>query len=227
MAALTVAAAAALGLELDQRMLSILARRGSGSACRSIPAGFVEWHAGTHNDDSYASEIAAPDHWPLVDLAVVVSREPKKVPSSEGHQLALASPFSQARLNTLPERTGNIRRAIHERDFETFGRETEAEALAMHTIAMTSAHVADGTWRSGVYYWLPDTLELLAAVQEWRADGLEVYFTLDAGPTVHLLCLNEQANAVIEAVRSLETERDGRSWDIMRNQPAGAARVIG
>jgi diphosphomevalonate decarboxylase len=227
MAALTVAAAAALGLELDERTLSILARRGSGSACRSIPAGFVEWHAGTHNDDSYASEIAAPDHWPLVDLAVVVSREPKKVPSSEGHQLALASPFSQARLNTLPERTGNIRRAIHERDFETFGRETEAEALAMHTIAMTSAHVADGTWRSGVYYWLPDTLELLAAVQEWRADGLEVYFTLDAGPTVHLLCLSEQANAVIEAVRSLETERDGRSWDIMRNQPAGAARVIG
>lgn len=226
MAALTVAATAALGLNLDQRTLSILARCGSGSACRSIPAGFVEWHAGTNNDDSYASQIAPPEHWPIVDLAVVVSRAPKRVPSSEGHQLALGSPFSQARLNTLPERTANIRRAIQERDFETFGRETEAEALAMHTIAMTSAHVADGAWRSGVYYWLPDTLELITAVQDWRSSGLEVYFTLDAGPTVHLLCPADQASTVSEAVRALELEREGRSWEIMQNAPAGGAQVI-
>jgi diphosphomevalonate decarboxylase len=226
LAALTVAAAAALGLDLGERELSILARRGSGSACRSIPAGFAEWHAGSGNDDSYATQLAPPEHWPLVDLAVIVSREPKRVPSSEGHQLALGSPFSQARLSSLPERLANVRRAIHERDFETFGRETEAEALAMHMIAMTSAHVAGGAWRSGVYYWLPDTLELLAAVQEWRSGGLAVYFTLDAGPTVHLLCMADQAAAVADAVRALADEREGRDWEIMRNDAAPGARVL-
>jgi diphosphomevalonate decarboxylase len=227
LAALTVAAAAAFGLELDERQLSILARRGSGSACRSIAGGFVEWHAGTSSDDSFATQIAPASHWPVVDLAVIVSRAPKKVPSSEGHQLALGSPFSQARLDTLPERTASIRRAILDRDFETFGRETEAEALAMHAIAMTSAHVADGAWRSGVYYWLPDTLALLAAVQEWRADGLPVYFTLDAGPTVHLLCPAEQAGQVAEAVRSLEADTPGAAWELMRNDPAPAAALVG
>jgi diphosphomevalonate decarboxylase len=227
MAALTVPAAAALGLELGERELSILARRGSGSASRSIPGGFVEWHAAPASDDSYAAQIAPPEHWPIVDLAVIVSRAPKKVPSSEGHQLALGSPFSQARLDSLPERTASIRRAILERDFETFGRETEAEALAMHMIAMTSAHIADGAWQSGVYYWLPDTLELLAATQEWRAGGLPVYFTLDAGPTVHLLCPADQAATLADAVRALEREREGRSWEIMRNDPAPGARVIG
>jgi diphosphomevalonate decarboxylase len=226
LAALTVAADAALGLHLDQRQLSIMARRGSGSACRSIPAGFVEWHAGTDTESSFATQIAPANHWPIVDLAVIVSHEPKKVPSSEGHQLALGSQFSQVRLDGLPERTASIRRAILDCDFETFGRETEAEALAMHAIAMTSAHVADGSWRSGVYYWLPDTIELLAAVQEWRAQGLGVYFTLDAGPTVHLLCLADHVSEVAAAVELLASEREGRTWEIMRNDPGDGAVVV-
>lgn len=226
MAALTLAATAALGLDLGERELSVLARRGSGSACRSIPGGFVEWFAAPQSDDSYAAQIAPAEHWPIIDLAVIVSHETKKVPSSEGHQLALGSPFSQTRLDTLPERTACIRRAILECDFETFGRETEAEALAMHTIAMTSAYVADGVWQSGVYYWAPDTLTLLIAVQGWRAEGLPVFFTLDAGPTVHLLCPAEQADTVVEAVQRLEREREGRTWRILRNAPAGGATLV-
>jgi diphosphomevalonate decarboxylase len=225
MAALTLAGAVAFGLDLSERELSALARRGSGSACRSIPAGFVEWHAGTGDGDSYATQVAPPEHWAICDLAVIVSREPKKVSSSEGHQLALGSPFSQPRLDTLPERLGNIRRAILEHDFETFGRETEAEALAMHTIAMTSAHVVDGEWRSGVYYWLPETLELITAVQDWRAQGLPVYFTLDAGPTVHLLCPATHADDVTSAIQTVEAQREGRSWEVMRNDPGGGAIV--
>jgi diphosphomevalonate decarboxylase len=226
LAALTVAGAAALGLDLSEREMSILARRGSGSACRSVPAGFVEWQAGTDDQNSFATQIATPEHWPLVDIAVVVSRETKRVSSSEGHQLALASPFWQTRLHTLPERLGAVRRAILNCDFETFGREIEAEALAMHAVALTSAHVADGGWRSGVYYWAPDTLELLVATQDWRAQGLPVYFTLDAGPTVHLLCLGEHASAVCDAVRALAAERDGRTWELIVNEVGAGARVI-
>lgn len=226
LAALSLAASAALGLKLDERELSILARRGSGSACRSIPAGFVEWYAGQANDDSYASSIAAPEHWAICDLAVIISRAAKKIPSSEGHELARGSIFSQVRLDQLPARTEVIRRAILERDFATFGRETEAEALAMHAIAMTSAYTAGNAWHSGVYYWLPETLELLIAVQEWREQGLPVYFTLDAGPTVHLLCPAEAADQVLAAVHATAAERPGRAWEVLRNDPGGPAVLI-
>ncbi len=55
-AALAVASSRAIGLELSERELSRLARRGSGSACRSIPGGFVEWITGNCDDDSYAEK---------------------------------------------------------------------------------------------------------------------------------------------------------------------------
>ena len=76
-AALTLAGAAAAGLSLSEPALSALARRGSGSACRSIPGGFVEWQAGTDADDSFAFSIAPPQHWALVDLIAIVSQAPK------------------------------------------------------------------------------------------------------------------------------------------------------
>ncbi len=66
-AALALAGSKAAGLNLSEPELSILARRGSGSASRSIPAGFVEWKMGEAESDSYAFSIAPVDHWNLVD----------------------------------------------------------------------------------------------------------------------------------------------------------------
>ncbi len=225
MAALTVAAATALNLSLSEAQLSALARAASGSACRSVPAGFVEWQAGTGHDDSFAFQIAAPQHWDIRDIAVVVSPREKAVSSSEGHLLALQSPFWQARLASIPDRLTAVRRAILERDFETFGRELEAEALSMHAVALTSAHLAGSAWHSGIYYLLPDTLELMLAVQSWRADGLPVYFTLDAGPTVHLIVPQRWQDGVSAAVRDLEARQPGRAWTQYISQPAPGAAV--
>jgi diphosphomevalonate decarboxylase len=122
-AALSVAAAAALSLELSEKELSILARLGSGSACRSIPSGFVEWEAGLDNDSSYARQIASPDHWEISIVTIIVTSESKKISSTLGHQLAVASPFFQTRLETLDARLENVRQAILQKDFERFGRE--------------------------------------------------------------------------------------------------------
>src|SRR5688572_25540769 len=79
-----VAACAAANLTLDERALSILARLGSGSACRSIPAGFVEWHAGEDSETSYAETIAPPEHWDLRDLIAIVQTAHKDVGSTTG-----------------------------------------------------------------------------------------------------------------------------------------------
>ena len=224
-AALSMAASAALGLDLSEKDLSILARLGSGSACRSIPSGFVEWEAGSDSQSSYARQLAPPEHWEISAVTVIVTRETKKITSTVGHQLATASPFFKARLETLDERLNNVRRAILEKDFEHFGREIEQEAISLHMIAMTSP-VEDPSWNSGAYYWNPETMELILAVQEWRANGLETYFTLDAGPTVHLICRRSEEKQVIEAVRRIQETKPGRSWDVLVNHPAAGAKVI-
>ena len=70
-AALSHAASRAAGLDLDERQLSILAGKGSGSACRCIPDGFAEWVAGTNDGHSYARQVAPPDHWDIRIFTVI------------------------------------------------------------------------------------------------------------------------------------------------------------
>src|SRR6266540_33229 len=92
-AALALAGSKAAGLRLSERELSRLARRGSGSAARSIPGGFVEWQAGTSDEDSFAFSIAGPAHWDLVDCVAIISAVHKKTGSTEGHSIAPTSPL--------------------------------------------------------------------------------------------------------------------------------------
>jgi diphosphomevalonate decarboxylase len=225
-AALTLATSAALGLDLNEKEMSEMARLGSGSACRSIPGGFTEWIAADANNKSYAVQIAPPEHWELSIVTVVVSKETKLISSTSGHALALASPFFKTRLESLPSRLNAVRRAIMERNFETFGRETELEAISFHSIAMTSPIQHPDHWMSGAYYWLPESLELILAVQQWRSTGLGVYFTLDAGPSVHLICLQNDLEKVISSVHKVELGKPDRRWDILINKPANGAHLI-
>lgn len=222
-AALTIAASAALGLQLSRRELSVLARLGSGSSCRSIHAGFVEWHAGRDSESSFATQLADERHWNLVDLAVLVTEAEKSVRSSDGHKLAGDSPFWQTRTRSIATRLADIRQALLMRDFHRFGREVEAEALEMHAIMQTSAHEPGGAWQSGLFYMAPDTLRLIIAVQRWRQAGMEVYFTLDAGPTVHLLCLEDQVGDLLDAVNSLE---GSQGWRTIACRPGPGAHLL-
>ncbi|MFN8499533.1 MAG: diphosphomevalonate decarboxylase [Anaerolineae bacterium] len=211
-AALTLAASAALGLDLSERELSALARLGSGSACRSIPGGFTLWHAGHDHASSFAETIAPPDHWDLRDVTAVVSAAHKEVSSAQGHGLADTSPFLGARLADLPRRMNRVRAALAARDIEALGEELEAEAIALHVLAMTS--------RPPLLYWEPATLEIMQLCRQWRAEGVAVYFTLDAGPNVHLMCEAGQAGAVVERLAALPSV--GATYV---NGPAGAARL--
>src|SRR3989339_1401000 len=97
-AALTLAASKAAGLDLSEKDLSILARQGSGSACRSIPGGFVEWLDGDTSETSYAVQIFPPNHWDIIDIVAVVSENKKEVSTSVGQQSAQSSPFMEVRL---------------------------------------------------------------------------------------------------------------------------------
>ncbi|KAA0255947.1 MAG: diphosphomevalonate decarboxylase, partial [Chloroflexi bacterium] len=103
-AALALAGSKAAGLDLSERELSVLARRGSGSASRSIPGGFVEWQMGEGDEDSFAYSIAPPDHWNLIDCVAIVSSVHKKTGSTEGHAIAGTSPLQNARVADAPRR---------------------------------------------------------------------------------------------------------------------------
>ncbi len=99
-AALSLAASRAAGLTLSETGLSRLARRGSGSACRSVPGGFVEWQAGDTDQDSYAYSLAPAEHWKLADCVAIVSQQHKETGSFQGHALADTSPLQTARLSS-------------------------------------------------------------------------------------------------------------------------------
>jgi len=194
-AALALAASRAAGLDLNEADLSRLARRGSGSACRSIPSGFVEWFVGVREDDSYAASIAPPDHWPLVDCIAIVSDVHKQTGSTEGHALASTSPLQTARLADASRRLDLCRSAIADCDFDLLASVVELDSDMMHAVMMTST--------PPLHYWLPASLAIMQAVRAWRQEGLPACYTLDAGPNVHVLCPAAHAPEAASRLRGL------------------------
>jgi diphosphomevalonate decarboxylase len=211
--ALTLAGCAALELALPERALSSLARLGSGSACRSIPGGFVEWHAGDDHESSYAESIADADHWNIVDLVALVSDEHKAVGSTAGHAAADTSPLQAARLEGADRRLSACREAILNQDFESFARIIEQDSLLMHAVMITS--------QPSLIYWTAHTLDVIHSVRSWREDGLPVGFTIDAGPNVHVMTTADHREAVVSALREIDGVQD-----ILIAAPGGPARLL-
>ena len=212
-AALTVAAVAAAGATLSERELTTLARLGSGSAARSVPTGFVEWYASDQHAESYAESIAPPDYWDLVDVIAVVSRQHKDVGSTAGHASAFTSELQRTRVASAGERLESCKRALLGRDFGAFAEIVERDSNLMHAVMMTS--------RPPLFYWQPASLEVMASVRRWRADGLQVCYTLDAGPNVHCICIRSDAEAVSAGLSTLSNVEEIRVAG-----PGGPAVVI-
>ncbi len=194
-AALTLAAIKATGGDLSEAELTSIARLGSGSASRSIPSGFVLWHMGDSHETSYAESFAMPDYWDLVDVIAIISGEHKAVGSRQGHTSANTSDLQIARVNGAGERLKICQQAILSRDFGTFADVVEYDSNLMHAVMMTS--------RPPLFYWLPTTLTVMDAVRHWRANGVNVCYTLDAGPNVHCICLRADAELVADDLRQI------------------------
>jgi diphosphomevalonate decarboxylase len=194
-AALTLAGTKAAGLSLSEKELSILARQGSGSACRSIPDGFVEWLDGNTNEASYAVSIFPPDYWDIVDVVAVVSINKKEVSTTEGQKLANSSPFFPVRLARIKDKIKLLKKYIQGKNFSLFGELVEQEALELHAIMITST--------PSLIYWLPGTLKVMHAVKRWRQEGLQVYFTVNTGQDIHLICQKKDAEKVVNKAKEI------------------------
>ncbi|MEM5798750.1 MAG: diphosphomevalonate decarboxylase [Candidatus Aenigmatarchaeota archaeon] len=216
LAALTLASTAAAGLDLDKKQLSILARRGSGSASRSIEGGFVEWQKGKRADgmDSYAIQLAPPQHWPEFRMVITItSRKEKKIKSRAGMaQTVVTSPMYKAWLETIEDDLKKMRRAIKEKDFQLLGQTAEANCLKMHATMITT--------RPPIIYWNAGTMTVVHSVMEWREQGIESYFTIDAGPQVKIICLEKNVGEIVKRLRDLPGIED-----VIVTRPGGPAKL--
>ena len=197
-AALAKAANRLFDLDLSQSRLSELARRGSGSAARSIFGGFVEMHAGIEPDgsDCVASPLLAAADWPLEVVVAITDTEAKKISSTEGMTRTMqTSPYYPAWVESVSDDLQDARSAISGRDFEKLADIAEFSALKMHASALAA--------RPGLLYWNGATVACMQRVRELRDEGIGVFFTIDAGPQVKAVCESDSArrvSAVLEAV---------------------------
>jgi len=215
-AALTLAAAALLGLTLSEAELSALARRGSGSAARSVPGGYVEWLRGHACDgsDSVAVQVAPASHWPLGIVVAVTDEGPKRVGSREGMASTVReSPFFAAWLATHDADLAAIRRGVLARDIASVGAAAERNCLKMHAVSMAGPE--------GLIYWNPATLAVIDRVHGLRGEGLQAYFTIDAGPQVKVICPRPERDAVADAL-----ERVAGVRRVLLSEPGSGATVV-
>lgn len=202
-AALAAASTKALNLDMDEVALSKLTRQGSGSACRSIYGGFVEWEMGEADDgsDSYAIPVAPQEHWDIRVAAVVVTAKEKEIKSRVGMKRTVdTSVFYQGWLDSLPADLMDIKAGIQARDFEKVGAIAEANCLKMHATTLGA--------NPPFTYWQDSTMAVMQTVQQMRKDGIAAYFTIDAGPNVKVLYLPEQEEAVLSRLRETRDVTD-------------------
>jgi len=189
-AALVKALDQLFGWGFNPRELSMLARLGSGSATRSLYDGFAVWHAGVRADgmDSYAEGFSKP--WKNLRLGILeVSNVRKKTGSTDGmNHTVETSELYEAWPAQADCDFDELRTAVAVQDFPMLGKTAENNALAMHATMLAA-------WPP-LCYWKPQSLAMMQKVWQAREEGLELYFTIDAGPNLKLLFLKENQAAV-------------------------------
>ncbi|GEL75327.1 diphosphomevalonate decarboxylase [Myxococcus virescens] len=214
-AALAVAGRAAAGLPSEPRAASILARMGSGSACRSVQGGFCEWQRGERPDgeDSFAVQRFDAAHWPDLRMVVaILDRGEKEVKSRDGMKLTVdTSPYYPAWVKDAEVEVVQVREHIAKRDLQALGELCERNAWRMHATSFAA--------NPPLSYMSPGTLALIQHLKEQRKKGIPVWFTLDAGPNPVLLT---------DAAHEVAAEALARACgavDVIRCVPGGDAEL--
>lgn len=211
-AALSVAGAKAAGLNLSEKQLSILARQGSGSACRSIPSGTVEWLDGDTSETSFAKTIFDKNHWDIADVVTVVSEGRKEVSTSDAHEEANTSPFMKVRVEGMKKKNQELKKLIKQKDFQKFGELIESEALELHSIYITQ--------KPALIYLMPNSLLVMKLCKKWREEGLPVYFTVNTGQDVHLIVEKKNVKKLVKKLEELKEVKE-----IIINYPGDGTKL--
>jgi diphosphomevalonate decarboxylase len=207
-AALAVAACAAAGLRRTPQEMSALARRGSGSAARSVAGGWAVW------EDESARQVFPPEHWDLRFVVAICAQAPKETSSREGMRHSReTSPYHAAFIEQCRRDLPRALQLLAARDLRGLGELAERNALSMHADALA----ADPP----LLYWEPATVGCLHALRGLRREGAGAWATIDAGPHLVAICAAADAKQVEAALRAVSGVKD-----VLVCAPAGGARVL-
>jgi diphosphomevalonate decarboxylase len=197
--ALAEAFAGLIGKTEDTRLKSIMARRGSGSASRSVFGGFVMWQKGNSDDSSYATQLFNENHWDLRNVIAMVSSTPKKTRSIEGMKLSKrtcpAEIYSEF-VSVANHHIEGISTAVLERDIGKLGALYEKENYLFRQVCLKTTPPLD--------YWTKVTDNILNKVANLRNDGVPAYAGTDAGPNVHVFTQPNYVERVIRTIQEAE-----------------------
>jgi diphosphomevalonate decarboxylase len=176
--------------DLDFQKASVISRLGSGSACRSVYPDLAVW--GKHSEyqdssDEFAlgvGETVHPVFKTYHDDIAIISKNEKSVSSSAGHQLMEGNIYAESRYLQARNHLSDLKKILESGDVEAFGEIAEKEALVLHALMMSSVPS---------YILLePDSIRAINKIRSFRADTkLPIYFTIDAGPNIHILYPDE------------------------------------
>jgi diphosphomevalonate decarboxylase len=197
--ALAEAFAGLIGKTADTRLKSIMARRGSGSASRSVFGGFVMWQKGNSDKSSYAEQLFDENHWDLRNVIAMVSSNPKKIRSIEGMKLSKKTcpeEFYSEFVSVAKDHIEQISTAVLERDIARLGVLYEKENYLFRQVCLRTTPSLD--------YWTKVTESILNKVANLRDEGVPAYAGTDAGPNVHVFTAPKHVERVIRTIQEVE-----------------------
>ncbi len=212
-AALVVAAAAASKCDFDTATLAGFAGEASGSAARSLYPGIVVLRS--DRERVRVQSIRSPAEWPL--CVVVAITDPGRKPTASGAAMEISrstSPFYGRWVDEQPRDLEIALAAVAARDVAALGAIAEHNCLKMHSVMWSS--------RPPLCYWNAATVRCLETVRVLQGDGVDVFFTIDAGPQVKAVCT---ASAVTD-VRAALAVTDG-VHEVMVSGLGEGARLTG
>jgi len=190
-AALAVSACEAAGLDLSPQEISVIARRGAGSATRSVTGAFSRWKTGASDEDSYSYQIESE----RFQMGIVVALIPAFKYTESAHKAVLGSPFFHSRLAYVHEALAEMESAIKKHDVEKVGLLAERDSLILHGITMTGV--------DEMILWRPETVRVILEVRKMRSQGLPAFFSIDTGATVYVNTELENVGKVEKRIRKL------------------------
>ncbi len=190
-AALAMAACRAAGVDVDLSDVSRFARRGAGSASRSVTGAFSKWKMGLTDEDSYSVQLAGDD----LQMEMIIALVPAFKQTEDAHREALTSPFFHARLAEMPRLIAEMELAIRKRDIGGICGLAERDTLMLHGITMT------GTGE--MVLWQPDTLRVILTVRKMREAGVPAFFSIDTGATVYVNTFPDRGEEVERRIQEL------------------------
>ena len=200
--AIAVAAIKALVLDVDYKKLSILCRIGSGSACRSVYGGFVEWLRGTNPDgsDSYAVQIVDENYWPEFRIVIGIAESgEKKVKSRAGmRQTVATSILYNSRLAYLPKVLEETRKAILEKNLVKLCEIAMRDSNNMHAVMLD-------TWPPIIY--LNDiSKEVIYSIHELNQSEIKAGYSFDAGPNPAIFTIDKYVGQIEKILKDCGIE---------------------